>query len=116
MFSKAVVALQANLRRQVLGAKNVTLDASYEARAFPDWMRYLKLVETRGKCSTAGCDAHHTWLHADHRQPHEGDGQTTLTNLDMVCGPDNKHKGIGPQLRQRTDGDYQPHWPKRQQN
>ena len=64
-----VLAMQANLRRQVLSAKAVTLEASYETRAFPEWMRYIKLVETRGKCSTAGCDAHHTWLHADHRQP-----------------------------------------------
>ena len=107
-----VLAMQANLRRQVLGAKNVTLDASYETRAFPDWMRYIKLVETRGKCSTAGCDAHHTWLHADHRQPKAENGETCLANLDMLCGPDNKHKNTGPQLRQRTDGDYELQWPK----
>ena len=105
-----VLAMQANLRRQVLSAKAVTLEASYETRAFPDWMRYIKLVETRGKCSTAGCDAHHTWLHADHRQPHSKHRETSLALLDMMCAPDNRHKSDGPQLRQRSDGDYEVSW------
>ena len=107
-----VLAMQANLRRQVLSAKAVTLEASYETRAFPEWMRYIKLVETRGKCSTAGCDAHHTWLHADHRQPHSKHRETSLALLDMMCAPDNRHKSDGPQLRQRNDGDYELQWPK----
>lgn len=46
-----VLAMQANLRRQVLSAKAVTLEASYETRAFPDWMRYIKLVETVVRCA-----------------------------------------------------------------
>lgn len=106
-----ILAMQAHLRRQVLTAKNVTLEASYETRAFPDWMRYIKLVESRGRCSTAGCDAQHTWLHADHRQPHSHEGQTNLINLDMLCAPDNGHKSDGPQLKQRDDGDYEIDWP-----
>ena len=96
-----VLLMQARLRRQVLGAKNVTLDASYETRAFPDHMKYIRLVETRGQCVTAGCDAQHTWLHADHREPCAKHGQTTLANLDPLCGPDNKAKGAGPTLKQR---------------
>ena len=107
-----VLAMQAQIRRQVLSAKSVTLEASYETRAFPDWMRYIKLVEARGKCSTAGCDAHHTWLHADHREPYSEHRETSLELLDMLCAPDNKAKGTGPQFRQRDDGDYELRWPK----
>ena len=98
-----ILMMQARVRRQVLGAKNVTLDASYETRLFPDWMHYIRLVETRGQCSTAGCDAHHTWLHRDHKQPHSKNGPTTLANLDHLCSPDNAHKSDGHPLQQRDD-------------
>ena len=87
-----VLMMQARVRRQVLGAKNVTLDASYETRLFPDWMKYIRLVETRGQCTVPGCDAPHTWLQADHRQPSSKVGQTTLSNLDPMCAADNKWK------------------------
>ena len=98
-----VLAMQAYLRRQVLGAKGVTLEASYETRGFPEWMRHIKLVEARGSCTTAGCDAQHTWLHADHRTPHSKDGLTELENLDPLCRPDNLNKSNGPPLRKRGD-------------
>lgn len=98
-----VLLMQARIRRQVLGAKSVTLNASYETRAFPDWMRYIRLVETRGRCTTAGCDAQHTWLHADHRQPSSKQGETALRNLDPVCRPDNTFKNDGPTMKQRDD-------------
>ena len=87
-----VLMMQARVRRQVLGAKNVTLDASYETRLFPDWMKYIRLLETRGQCTVPGCDAPHTWLQADHRQPSSKVGQTTLSNLDPMCAADNKWK------------------------
>lgn len=96
-----VLAMQANLRRQVLTAKNVTLEASHTTRAFPTWMKHVRLVETRGACSTAGCDANHTWLQADHRVPYSKTGTSRLGDLDLLCGPDNRHKHTGPQLRQR---------------
>ena len=98
-----VLMMQARIRRQVLSAKNVTLDASYETRAFPDSMKYIRLVETAGQCVTAGCDAPHTWLHADHRQPRNTNGPTALSNLDPLCKPDNTHKTDGPPLTQRND-------------
>lgn len=84
-----VLMMQARIRRQVLTAKNITLNASHPTNAFPDSMRYIRLVETRGQCVTAGCDARHTWLHADHRTPRTKQGPTTLPNLDPLCGPDN---------------------------
>jgi len=100
-----VLMMQARIRRQVLGAKNCTLNASHPTDAFPDWMRHIRLVETRGQCSTAGCDAQHTWLQADHRQPRAKHGQTTLTNLDPLCAPDNKYKSDRDPLQQRPDQD-----------
>ncbi len=96
-----VLMMQARVRRQVLGAKNVTLEASHETRLFPDWMRYIRLVESRGQCVVAGCDANHTWLHADHRTPRSKQGLTSLANLDPVCGPDNRWKGTGSAMPQR---------------
>ena len=87
-----ILMMQAMVRRQVLTAKNVTLEASYETRLFPEWMRNIRLVETRGQCVVEGCDAPHTWLQADHRQPDAAGGLTELSNLDPMCGPDNKHK------------------------
>ena len=87
-----VLMMQARVRRQVLGAKNVTLDASYETRLFPDWMKHIRLVETRGQCTVPGCDAPHTWLQADHRTPSSKDGLTELANLDPMCAADNKWK------------------------
>lgn len=99
-----VLMMQARVRRQVLGAKNVTLEASYETDAFPDWMKYVRLVETRGQCVVAGCDANHTWLHADHRQPRSKQGPTRLANLDPMCAPDNRWKGTGSPLPRR-EGD-----------
>ena len=48
-----VLMMQARIRRQVLGAKDVTLNASYETRLFPDWMQHIRLVESRGQCVVA---------------------------------------------------------------
>ena len=64
-------------------------------------MKHIKLVETRGQCETAGCDAQTHWLQGDHRTPYSTTQQTTLAELDMLCSPDNKHKGTGPPLAER---------------
>lgn len=96
-----LLMMQARVRRQVLTAKNVTLNASYETRLFPDWMAHIRLVESRGQCAVAGCDAPHTWLHKDHRQPRAKQGPTSLRNLDLLCGPDNRHKSDGEPLNPR---------------
>lgn len=98
-----VLMMQARIRRQVLTAKDATLNASHPTDAFPDWMKHIRLVETRGQCVTAGCDAPHTWLQADHRTPRAKQGPTTLPNLDPLCAPDNRYKGTNQPLRQRGD-------------
>ena len=87
-----ILMMQARIRRQVLTAKSVTLNESRPTRAFPDWMRNIRLVETRGQCVIPGCDAPHTWLQADHRTADANGGLTELSNLDPMCAADNKWK------------------------
>ncbi|MFT7475167.1 MAG: hypothetical protein ACI81L_002104 [Verrucomicrobiales bacterium] len=96
-----VLLMQARIRRQVLGARSQTLDASVESRLFPKWMKHIRLVETRGQCEVAGCDALHTWLQGDHDKPRSKNGQTHLNNLKNLCTPDNKHKSDGPPMAER---------------
>lgn len=98
-----VLLMQARIRRQVLGAKSHTLNASVRTRLYPQWMKDIRLVETQGQCETAGCDAMVSWLQADHHTPYSDSQQTTLSELRMLCTADNKHKGAGPPLRQRPD-------------
>ena len=103
--------IKARIRRQVLGAKNVTLDASYETRLFPDWMKHIRLIETRGQCETAGCDALTEWLRADHHKPFSHTQRTTLADLRNICNPDNKTKSNGPPLAEReTTTRTEPVW------
>ena len=103
--------IKARIRRQVLGAKNVTLDASYETRLFPDWMKHIRLIETRGQCETAGCDALTEWLRADHHKPFSHTQRTTLDDLRNICNPDSKNKSNGPPLAEReTTARTEPVW------
>jgi len=98
-----VLLMQARIRRQVLGAKSKTLNASVRTRLFPEWMKEIKLVETRGQCEVAGCDALVHWLQGDHRSPYSETQETTLAELDMLCRPDNLAKGTGAPLRPRPE-------------
>lgn len=97
-----LLLITARIRRQVLTAKSVTLNASYETRLFPDWMKYIRLIETRGQCETAGCDAPYQWLRADHHKPFTQTQHTTLADLRNICDPDNKIKSDGPPLAERN--------------
>ena len=96
-----VLLMQARIRRQVLTAKNVTLNASLPNRVFPDWMKHIRLVEARGRCETAGCDAAFEWLQGDHHKPFSQTQQTTLDDLRCICRPDNQTKRDGPPLAER---------------
>ncbi len=96
-----VLLMNARIRRQVLTAKSKTLNASSEVRAFPTWMKYTRLVETRGRCETAGCDAIVEWLQGDHHKPFSQTQRTTLADLRNICTPDNQTKGDGPPLAER---------------
>ena len=84
---------QPNLRRHVLTAESRVLDTSVNARSFPEWQRTASLIETRGHCSTHGCEAEHDWLRMDHVHPVHHGGQTRFDNGDPLCAADNGHKG-----------------------
>ena len=103
-----MLLMRARIRRQVLTAKSKTLDASEEVRLFPRWMKYIRMVETRGQCEVAGCDSAHTWLQGDHQKPFSKTQQTTLDNLSMLCSADNKAKGTGAPLAERKPADRAP--------
>ena len=96
-----VMLMTSRIRRQVLTAKSQTLDASTEARLFPEWMKQIRLVEARGQCETAGCDALFEWLRADHHKPFSQTQLTQLEDLRAICNPDNQTKGAGPPLAER---------------
>lgn len=66
-----------------------------QSRAFPEWMKNILRIQSRGKCKTIGCDAPFHWLHADHVKAHSRGGPTSLDNGEMRCGPDNMFKGDG---------------------
>ena len=100
-----MLLMRSHIRRQVLTAKNKTLNASEQVRAFPKWMKYIAMVESRGRCEVAGCDAAHTWLQGDHHKPFSTTQRTTLDNLAMLCAADNKAKGTGAPLAERQAPD-----------
>jgi 5-methylcytosine-specific restriction endonuclease McrA len=80
------------LRRQILDAKSRTTDLGHDTRLFPTALKNALLVESRGSCTTPGCDAPYTWLTADHITPHTHHGPTALTNGQTLCNPDNHRK------------------------
>jgi len=54
-FLLAVMGV-ATFRRHIFGAESRP-DVSVNARAFPQWMKDAALVESRGRCTSVGCDA-----------------------------------------------------------
>jgi hypothetical protein len=97
---------QPNLRRYVLDAKSRVLDMSVNARSAPEWQRTGTLIETRGRCSTHGCEAPHHWLVSDHVQPVAHSGKTEFHNIQPLCRPDNQAKAATPGL---TAWRHRPH-------
>jgi hypothetical protein len=79
-------------RRHVFGARGRPPDVSVNARSFPTWMKNAALIESRGRCSSVGCDAPFHWLEADHKKPHAKGGETSLGNVQSLCRPENQAK------------------------
>ena len=87
------VANPVTLRRYVLDANSRVLDVSVNARIFPEWMRTAALLQSRGACEQAGCDAPHHWMQMDHVDPVDNGGETRFDNVQTGCRPDNQAKG-----------------------
>ena len=83
-------------QRHVFDAEGKIVETS-QARFFPERMKQIFALETRGRCSTLGCDAPFHWLHADHIKPHSKHGESSHDNGEMRCGPDNMWKGDSDQ-------------------
>lgn len=91
-YHAARILAVAQFRRYVFNAKGRVVEASASARTFPKWMRHILLLQSRGRCGEAGCDAPLAWLHADHIHPASKGGPTRLANGQMLCGPHNRLK------------------------
>jgi hypothetical protein len=85
--------LYGRLRRQVLNAESRTIDLSHDVRLFDAAQKNALLVETRGQCVEAGCDAPFAWLQADHKLAHTHNGPTDMYNGTIRCTGDNHRKG-----------------------
>lgn len=69
-------------------------DLGHDVRLFNDVQKNALLVESRGQCTTPGCDAPFAWLQADHMIPYVNkNGLTDLSNGIIKCRPDNHRKG-----------------------
>lgn len=77
------------LRRLVYSARGRPIDASFDSRRIPDWMRDITLVTTNGKCANPVCDSPFHWLHGDHYTPYSHTQDTSVKNTRPVCEGDN---------------------------
>ncbi|MDW3176678.1 MAG: DUF222 domain-containing protein [Acidimicrobiia bacterium] len=82
-------SVTATFRRIVYSARGRPIDASFDSRRIPDWMRDITLVSTNGKCANPVCDSPFHWLHADHITPYSHTGDTSVENTRPVCEGDN---------------------------
>jgi len=89
-FLLAVMGV-ATFRRHIFGAKSRP-DVSVNARTFPQWMKDAALIESRGRCTSVGCDSPFHWLQTDHVKPHAKGGETSVDNAKTLCGPENQAK------------------------
>ncbi len=84
------------LIRQVMTAPDRTVNLGVDVRLFNAAQKQALLVQSRGQCTTYGCDAPYPWLEADHRHPSSGGGPTNLDNGQTKCQPDNHRKADHP--------------------
>ena len=80
-------------RRIVYSARGRPIDASFDSRRIPDWMRDITLVTTNGKCANPVCDSPFHWLHGDHITPYSHTQDTSVENTRPVCEGDNLWRG-----------------------
>lgn len=76
-------------RRIVYSARGRPIDASFDSRRIPDWMRDISLITTNGKCANPVCDSPFHWLHGDHITPYSHTQDTSVRNNRPVCEGDN---------------------------
>ncbi len=87
------VAAVAEFRRLVLEPDGGIHDYGATTRTLPEPARTMVIAAARGRCRSPGCDAPLSWLQIDHKIPWTKTRDTSLTNSDPCCGPDNRAKG-----------------------
>lgn len=85
--------ITATFRRVVYSARGRPIQASYDSRKIPDWMKDISLITTNGKCANPVCDSPFHWLHGDHITPYSHTQDTSVENTRPVCEGDNLWRG-----------------------
>lgn len=83
----------ATFRRIVYSARGRPIEASYDSRQIPEWMRDISLIASNGKCANPVCDSPFHWLHGDHITPYSHTQDTSVANTRDVCEMDNGWRG-----------------------
>ncbi len=86
-------SVTATFRRIVYSARGRPINASYDSRQIPEWMRDVSSAATNGKCSNPVCDAPFHWLQGDHIVPYSHTQDTSVFNTRDACGGDNGWRG-----------------------
>lgn len=97
----ARAALHAHIRRVVLGAEGVIVDAGRRRRLFTGAARDLAKLLTQA-CSHPGCLVSCTYAEVDHMDEWHDQGRTDQSNADVGCSAHNRFKH---QARWRTRRD-----------
>ncbi|MBT8241044.1 MAG: DUF222 domain-containing protein [Acidimicrobiales bacterium] len=80
-------------RRIVYSARGRPIEASFDSRQIPDWMRDISLIASNGKCANPVCDSPFHWLHGDHITPYSHTQDTSVANTRDLCEMDNGWRG-----------------------
>lgn len=83
----------ATFRRIVYSARGRPIEASFDSRQIPDWMRDISLIASNGKCANPVCDSPFHWLHGDHIAPYSHTQDTSVANTRDLCEMDNGWRG-----------------------
>jgi hypothetical protein len=78
------IACDASVRRMVLGPRSEPLDVGRRTSVVPPALRRAVIMRDR-HCQFPGCDRPHTWCDAHHVDHWADGGQTTLSNLLLLC-------------------------------
>lgn len=90
-FAMAAMSV-GRFQRHIFKPDGRRIARSTKHRSFTRDQKHILIIESRGRCSTPGCDAPFAWLHADHKHPFSKRGQTSLDNGQAYCEPDNRWK------------------------
>ncbi len=104
------MAVIGHVRRVVIDARSVVTDVGRRRRTFTGPARDAVLA-VAGHCDWNGCNTPASRCQADHELPWARDGNTTTRNARGRCGPHNRLRTHGYQLRLDRHGYWHTHRP-----